>query len=344
MTEIRVGVVGLGFIGQTHVRAYESARQAGLPIRLTAVCDRNTSRLSGDVNTTGNIDQQVTERLFEPSDIQTYTEPDQFLVTDAVDLVSICTHTKSHVEFAIKALDAGKHVLVEKPISNSADEVRRLLNYVESDASQGKLCMPAMCMRFWPAWAWLKDAISSNRFGSVRSASFSRLGSTPGWADSYYKDESQSGGALLDLHIHDTDFIHHCFGVPDAVFSTGDTNHLTTFYRFTDSPVHVTAEGCWDRAPGSPYEMRFSVCFQNATAVFDLNAHQQLVVYSDSESQAIELTSSNGWDMQVRALAQAILAKETTPPVSIRDAYEVMQTIEAERHSLSSGQPVCLNR
>jgi len=343
MNEIRVGVIGLGFIGQTHLRAYESARQSGMPVRLVAVCDQDPQRVTGTSSATGNIGSANTNRLFDPNTIDTYTDSTQFFDSDSLDLVSICTHTDTHIRFAIDALAAGKHVLVEKPIAKSANQVQKLLDFAESPKANAKLCMPAMCMRFWPAWAWLKNTISNNTYGPVRSATFQRLGSTPNWADAFYKDDSSSGGALLDLHIHDTDFIHHCFGPPISVFSSGDENHLTTSYRFADSPIHITAEGCWDRAPASPYEMRFTVCFERATAVFDLNAVDQLVVHTNSDTQAIALSEHTGWDMQVRAFIQAILSKSESPPVSIRDAYEVMLTIEAERQSLREGLPVLRN-
>lgn len=340
MSEVRVGVIGLGFIGQTHVRAYEFAKQSGLPVRLVAVCDRDKARLTGEANASGNIGSGDGNQLFDPAEVETYTDPMQLIESDSCDLVSICTHTATHVDFAIAAIYAGKHVLVEKPVAQSAGEVERLLGVVESNAAAGVLCMPAMCMRFWPAWSWLKDAIDSERFSPVRSVSFARLGTTPGWSDAFYKDQSNSGGALLDLHIHDTDFVHHCFGAPTSVFSTGDADHLTTSYTFQDIPIHVTAEGCWDRAPAAPYEMRFTVCFRSATVVFDLNGEHQLVVHTDTGTEPIEVSKANGWDRQACALVKAILAGESKPPVTVRDAYEVMKTIEAERRSLVVGQPV----
>ena len=89
--------------------------------------------------------------------------------------------------------------------------------------------MPAMCMRFWAEWEWLKRAVDEQRYGKVRSATFRRVGSIPaGW----FRDGKASGGGILDLHIHDTDFIYHLFGKPRAVFSqgyvgqSGEVDHL----------------------------------------------------------------------------------------------------------------------
>ena len=82
------------------------------------------------------------------------------------------------------------------------------------------------------------------------------------------------GGAILDLHIHDTDFVQHCFGKPKAVFSRGysrPTNaidHVLTHYLYDDVPL-VTAEGGWAMTPGFGFQMQYTVNFERATAVFD---------------------------------------------------------------------------
>ena len=83
----------------------------------------------------------------------------------------MCTHTDSHVEIALGALRAGKHALVEKPVALTADAVRPLADAAR-DAKT--LCMPAHCIRFWPGWDWLRDAIVSGEHGRVVSATFLR--------------------------------------------------------------------------------------------------------------------------------------------------------------------------
>jgi predicted dehydrogenase len=117
--------------------------------------------------------------------------------------VSICTPTDSHIELAMTALAAGRHVLVEKPVALRSAEVARL---AQAAAPAGRVCMPAMCMRFWPGWEWLKERIEAGEFGRVRSATFQRVGAPPDWS-AFYGDYARSGGPLHDLHIHDADFI-----------------------------------------------------------------------------------------------------------------------------------------
>jgi len=157
----------------------------------------------GGAEAAGNFETTAAaDRLFDASEVHTYTNPAGLLADEAVDLVSICTHTDTHVDLAIAALRAGKHVLVEKPVALRAADARRL---VDVAAGANTLCMPAMCVRFWPEWAWLKQRIDDQAYGPVRSAVFQRLGGTPPWAQEFYGDVARSGGALVDLHVHDAD-------------------------------------------------------------------------------------------------------------------------------------------
>jgi predicted dehydrogenase len=142
---IGIGVIGMGFMGQTHARAYLAAAESGSPCVLRAVCDRDPDRRSGIATGTGNIaasDEQ--ERLFDPATVRGYENPDDLLSDSSIALVSICTHTDTHVDLAIRALDAGKHVLVEKPVAVTLPEIRHLADHA---AKSNRLCVPAMCIR-----------------------------------------------------------------------------------------------------------------------------------------------------------------------------------------------------
>lgn len=338
MSEIRAGVIGLGFIGATHVRAYQGAQKKGLPVRLAAAADRNEHRLIGNASASGNIGSDQPNKLFEPSDVKTFLDAHELIDSDDVDLISICTHTDTHVDLARRALESGKHVLVEKPVAPSAASIEPLAQAAREARSRGLLCMPAMCMRFWPAWTKLKELTDAGAFGPLRSVTFQRLGSTPNWSDAFYKDPSRSGGALLDLHIHDTDFILHLLGLPAAVFSTGDEDHITTSYLYDHTP-HVVAEGCWDRHPGAPFVMRFSACFESATLTFELGSKSEFMLFDTIGEHALDVAPGTGWDGQVEALVHAITHRDSAPPVTINDAILGMRIIEAERRSLSTGQP-----
>jgi len=330
---VGVGVVGIGFIGHTHVRAYDAAGA-----RLVAVCDVDAEQMRGRAARGGNLKDGRGEITIDPGVVRIATGLDEFLATPGLELVSVCTPTDTHRAVAVAALRAGKHVLVEKPV---ALDVRTVAEIRDEAARSGRLCMPAMCMRFWPAWARVKEAIDDGRFGRVRAMRLERLGAPPAWAHAFYEDESRSGAALFDLHVHDTDFVVHCFGVPTEVLSVGDTRHLTSVYRFEDGPAHVVAQGGWMNDRAWTFRMRFIVEFERAVADFDIGRSPQLIVRTaEGEPATPEVASMAGWEGEIRAMVSAVAEGRATPPATMDSAMDTTRTLEAERESLRTGGAV----
>jgi predicted dehydrogenase len=345
---LNIGVIGLGFMGCTHVRAYKSATAAGLPCALIAVADRSAERLSGRIATIGNLGSTSTEQLFDPSRVRGYVDPRELLTDPNIHAVSICTYTDTHVDLGVAALRAGKHVLVEKPVALSSAEVARL---AAAAKDSGKLCMPGMVMRFWPEWSWLAAAVRANTYGKVLSASFQRLGTRPDWTD-FYRDNARTGGALWDLHIHDSDFIRFCFGEPTAVASTGTIDHLTTLYTIPSGPPHIVAQGGTNLSPGFGFRMRYTVVFEKATADFDLMRPAPLpplLLHHDGRTDPIGpdiFGTASAYDLEIRAFINAISSAtfDKSLPATIDDAVRTARLIEAEMASLSSGSALCRPR
>lgn len=328
---IGVGVIGLGFIGRHHVRAVQAAARDGLECSIVAVCDPNWSGDGAQQRSAaGNITiSQHDQQLLDPKQMTAYSQVDQMLADARVDVISVCTYTETHVDMALRALAAGKHVLVEKPVAIASDEVRRLARAAREART---LCMPAMCMRFWPGWDWLRKRIRQGSFGPVRSATFQRLGSRPNWS-LFYADESRSGGALFDLHIHDVDFIYWCFGRPRSLSAAGSSMHMTTHYRFDDGPAHVTAEGAWDLQPGAGFRMRYLVTFEDATVEWDISRTPRLMVHRSDGSESIELGELTGYDVQMREFIRSV--RDGHPlRATLDDAVIVTEILEAEQRSL----------
>lgn len=331
---VRVGVIGLGVMGTTHLDAYAQVADA----QVVAVADRDPARLRGETKSDGNIEGQA-EGGFDYSKVKQYAEGADLINDPDVDMVDICLATPLHAQFAIQALEAGKHVLIEKPFARTSEEAKRILDVAAK--SKGK-AMCAMCMRFWPGWDWLKQAVDSGRYGRVLSATFKRVGTHPGGP--FYSNGELSGGAILDLHIHDTDFIQHLFGTPEAVSSFGykkntdHVDHVTTVYHYPDGP-HVVAEGGWAMTKGYPFTMTYCVNFQNATAVFDISKDKPVMLYEPGkEPVAVELASGMGYAPQIAYFIDCIQSDRAPQRVTLADAAQSIVTIEAEAHSVASGQ------
>ena len=327
-----VAVMGLGFMGRTHLEAYRSAAAAGFPNRLVAVCDPDRERRAGRLTSTGNLGANASAELaFDPATVFATDEVDALLARSDVALVSICTPTESHVALAERALAAGKHVLLEKPVALRSADAERLR---EAARSAHGACVPAMCMRFWPGWRTLLEELRRGTLGAPRSATFRRLGSRPTWS-SFYADPERSGGALLDLHVHDVDFAIRAFGPPDAVHAFGDVDHLTAEFRYERGPAHVALEAGWDHSPGWPFRMGYTVVFERGTLEFDSTRAEPLQLTKDGRTSAVPLEPGTGYDFEVRHLLGALAAGTRAGLPTLDEAVVVLRWIERERDLLA---------
>ncbi len=334
---IRVGVIGVGMIGNVHLDAHALQTDA----KVVAVSDRIKERRDGSSRQALNV-TGTQQGFADFANVRQYTEGTELIADPDIDLIDICVPTPEHVDLAIAALRAGKHVLVEKPLSTSAKEAQRL---VQAARESSRLIMCAQCMRFWPGWPWLKDAVTSGRYGKILGAQFRRVSSFPG---KWYGDSSQSGGAVLDLHVHDTDFIHWCFGMPKAVRSVGYTrdsggvDHIITQYIYDNIPM-VVAEGGWSMAEGFGFNMQYCVNFEQATAVFDLSQKNPLrVLRRASGEEIIELSSGMGYEHEIRYFLECIRKNTSPQTITLEQASESLRICEAERQSVLTGNMITL--
>src|SRR5262249_54573960 len=160
----------------------------------------------------------------------------------------------------------------------------------------------------------------------------------PSWSGGFYEDARRSGGALVDLHVHDADFVRFALGAPRRVSTVGSLDHVTTAYRFAHAPAHGVAEGRWDHAAGFPLPTSFTVCFAEATADFDSTRPQarKLFVARRGRVEPVPLERWTGWDGEVRHLLRAI-ARGTEPLATCDEAVLLTRMLEAERRSLATG-------
>lgn len=331
---INVGVIGLGMMGGTHLDVYAKRSD----VRIVAVSDKRADRLEGKAKAAGNIEGQA-QGAADLSSAKRYTEGMDLIRDPDVQLVDICLPTPMHRVYAEAALAAGKHVLIEKPLARTTADA---LAIADAAARAKGVAMPAMCMRFWPGWTWLKQAVEQGTYGKVLAAHFRRVASHPGGP--FYSDGDACGGGILDLHIHDTDFVHHLFGVPGSVFSRGysrhtnQPDHVVTHYLYDGGPL-VTAEGGWAMSPGFGFAMQYTVNFERATAIFDLSASPSpLRLVKDGKSEPVELPSGMGYEYEIAYVLDCIAKNESPKVVTLRDAAVSVAIVEAEAKSIASGQ------
>ena len=334
---IRVGIIGLGMMGRCHLEGWGKVDGA----EVVAIADADPKRAAGDLSGGwGNIDAG-TENV-DMERVTGTTDPLELIAMENVDVVDVCVPTPFHAELAIAALQAGKHVVCEKPLARTAEDARRIA--AAAAASPG-MFMPGMCIRFWPQYKWLKDAVDSNAYGRVLSATFRRVASMPpGW----FSNAEMSGAAALDLHLHDTDFVQYLLGMPRAVASAGysktteGVDHIVTRYFYDDIPI-VVAEGGWCMDDGFGFNMSYTVNFENATADYDLSrGDDPLLLSTGGDKQPITCEGSDGYEGELAYFADCLIAGTPPTVVTAEQAAESIRIVEAEVQSVQTGAPVDL--
>jgi predicted dehydrogenase len=337
---VNVAVVGLGFMGVTHLRAYQQLSGA----RIVAVCDAARLPVKGVLaGVSGNI--KKSDDIHLGAQVNVCRKLEEVLADPEVELVDLCTPTPLHPEQAMAALKAGKNVLCEKPLARTSASAREILRVLET--APGFL-MPAMCMRFWPGWSWLKEVVQEQTYGKVLAARFRRMSEMPAWSkQGTYTGTTDLGGALFDLHIHDTDFVQFLFGRPTSVFSTGvgragaSVDHVVTQYLYPGGPA-VYAEGSWLLTQG--FNMAYTLLCERATLDFDLarGAAAMLVAETGKESRPMAFDGPDGYGAEVRYVVECLQAGRRPEVVTARDGMTALEICEAEERSIRTGQVVKL--
>ena len=333
---VNVAVVGLGFMGTVHLNAYKRIPAA----RIVALC--GASRLPVDGVLKG-LDGNITasDTLHFGSEVKVYRRFNELLADPQVQLVDLCTPTPIHVEQSISALKAGKHVLCEKPLARTSAEAKEIAKVAQSCLG---FLLPAMCVRFWPGWSLLKKIVQEKTYGDVLAARFSRVSETPAWSKETYNQRNQSGGALFDLHIHDTDFVQFLFGKPSAVFSTGikrlgnSIDHVITQYLFPNGPT-VAAEGSWLLNKG--FNMSYLVLCEGATLDYSLERGENaLRVLEKDCAPRVVPTAGDGYFEETRYMIECIQKSRRPAFVTVEEAVSALEICEAEEESINTARVV----
>jgi predicted dehydrogenase len=203
--ELGIGMVGYAFMGRAHSQAWRTVgRFFDLPFtpRLAAICGRDRARVAAAADRLGWAAWE--------------TDWKRLVDRDDVDLVDVCTPGSSHAEISIAALEAGKHVLCEKPLANTVDEARAMAAAADRAAAKGVRAMVGFNFRRVPAVALARELIAAGRLGTIRHVRGAYLAShmlDPESPMVWRLDAAQAGsGALGDLGAHVIDLAQHLAG------------------------------------------------------------------------------------------------------------------------------------
>lgn len=187
-------IVGAGFMGSTHLDCYLKNPK----VRISGIVDSNFEKAS-------KLAQKAGCKVFGSLD-------EAVKVGRSVDFVDVCLPSILHRQYAVQAMEIGSHVIVEKPIATTLEDANEM---IEASRKYGKRLMVAHVCRFMPQFAKTKELVDDGAIGRPISMEIHRLSDAPTWSwNNWLQNNSQSGGTLLDLSVHDLDFSNWLFGRP----------------------------------------------------------------------------------------------------------------------------------
>ncbi|HOX07917.1 MAG TPA: Gfo/Idh/MocA family oxidoreductase [Planctomycetota bacterium] len=339
--KVRVGVVGIGFMGKMHFGVYKANPKS----QVVAIADVDAKKLSGDWSAiAGNIGDGSAKSV-DLAGIRKYRDAMDLINDPEVDLVDITLPTYLHARYTLAALAAGKHVISEKPICDNLADAKKVV--AAAKKARGRF-MVAHCIRFWPEYAWTKEhVVEKGEFGKVLSASFRRLSGTPIWSwTNWLMDAKKSGAAAVDLHIHDVDYVRYLFGDPKAVWAQGAVNavskgggvdHIVAQYRYP-GVGQVTAEGGWAMAPGFGFEMSFILVCEKATVVYNCTKTPAFAVHlRNGKTLTPKVAAGDGYSLELDYFLDCIQKKRNPKVVTGTEALKSLALALAEVRSLKAG-------
>lgn len=339
---VRIGLAGIGFMGWIHYLAYKGLNGA----KLTAVSSRDRTKLNGDWRSIrGNFGPPG--EMVDLSGVARHERYEDLLADPNVDLIDICNPTHLHPEFAIAALRAGKHVLVEKAIALTPEQADAM---VAAARESGKLLMVAHVLPFFPEFAYAADVIRSGKFGKLLAGHFVRVISRPDWS-AEMADASKTGGPAVDLHVHDTHFIGLVCGVPKGVTSTGViengvVQHLTTTYDYGAGGPAITCTSGALAMSGRPFVHGYELFLEKATLTYQ-SGTCPLTCITSGKSEPVVLpgggSETSAFTQEIQAAVDGVVSGKMPDLLSGQLARDALVMCHKECESVLKRQWIAMS-
>ena len=280
-------------MGSAHARAIAGAPGG----ELAAIYLRDPSRVGEPPR--GNLDAGGGE--LDLTGVRVTGRLEDIFRDGSIDAVSVCLPTHLHAETAIAALRAGKHVLVEKPMALDAREAAAM---IAAAKECHRVFMVAHVLRFFPAYAALREAMARGDMGALCALALRRRCAAPAWSG-WFGDTAKSGGATLDLLIHDIDMALSLCGAPDTVSATGydsmdrGIDLMRAQLQYRHGPA-VSVEGGW-HLPGSyPFVMAYTAVFDDGVMEYHSAGETVAIHKRGAEPEKLSLPKNDAYSEEIR--------------------------------------------
>lgn len=341
---VQVGLIGIGFMGMIHYLAYQKVRGA----KVAAICTRNKKKLSGDWRgIQGNFGPPGT--VMDLGDIGRYSSWEELLADPEIDLVDICLPPAMHVDVALAALKAGKHVICEKPIALESADATKMVKAAER---AGKQLLIGQVLPFFPEYAYAYQAATGGKYGRLLGGHFKRIISDPSWLKDFF-DPRGVGGPVIDLHIHDAHFIRLLCGMPSSVFSTGRwrgevVEFIDSQFLYPDAGLAVSARSGVINQQGRSFTHGFEIYLEKATLTYDFSviggepvvSTPLTVLTANGKAAQPKLKEGDAFAAELSEAAKAVRSGEPSRFLAGDLARDALVLCQKQTQSVRSGKAV----
>ncbi|WP_010281363.1 Gfo/Idh/MocA family protein [Bacillus timonensis] len=320
-------LIGAGTMGKEHANSYYAMKD----VRVVGIVDKRTEQAQEVI---GDKDTIVFESIEEAVN-----------TLEHIDVIDVCVPTFLHKEYVMKAADFGIDVICEKPLAYTLEDAKEMMDYC--DKKQVKLFVGHV-VRFFPQYAKAKELVANGAIGEIGVVRTRRGGNFPaGWTD-WYSNAAKSGGVILDLIIHDFDFLRWNFGEVERVYAKGLPNlHYAIVTVAFQSGVIAHVEGSWVH---QTFSTQFEFAGTNGIVDYDSSKEEPVflsIKQSNGDVGGVQVPQSplrrSPYFTELQHFLKCLKTNET-PIVTAEDAYRAMEISIAALQSLKTGLPVTLGQ
>ncbi len=319
MRKIRVAIAGAGFMGETHVNQYRRLQEK---VEVLAVAEKNEEKRK-NFSKKFNIEK-------------TYEDFESMIEREDFDVIDICLPTPLHKPAVICAFRNGKDVIVEKPIALTVEDSQEIIDEAQK---HGRKLFVAHVLRFWDGYREIREFINANKL-SFKLAQAKRFNEEPLWSEGLWiMNESMSGGIVVDLMIHDIDYLIWNFGKVKRVFAHGIKNEnnfpifVKAFLEFEEGILGIV-EGGYLNKRGMGLTSSFEL-YGNKSNVF---FHDKVKVFEDEKSYELEIKSEDGYYLELSHFIDCIEKKKNSDIITPDEALYSLKVSLKIREALNRSE------
>lgn len=329
---INIAIIGAGFMGRVHANAYKNIEN----VKLLAIFDK---------------DENAASIFAEEFSCEKFSDFDKMMKELSIDVVDICLPTFLHEEYTVLSAKYKKDIFCEKPITLNMKSLERMIEAVEENNVK---IFVGQVLRFWPEYVKAKNLYTEGELGELNYIYAARLSEHPKWSEWYRRPEN-SGGGLLDLHLHDIDFMCWLLGDVKNVYavgkqnSLGSWNYVSSILNF-ESGQSATVEGVIEMENGYPFTMDLKLVGSKITYEYVMKAGKNLenigeslrksYIYDDGKVIEQDVKDIDAYEEELRHFVDCVEKNKNSEIIDIYKVKKVLATIEALKKSLEDKKVV----